>query len=291
MSRTRPNLALGLGVLVAAALTATPARSEMVRIPAGTFVMGRDDGPADERPAHRVTLRALDIDRLPVTNAEFARFLDAVGPTNARGENLFDADDPDARIHRRGGRWVADPGFEDHPVVEASWPGARDYCAWAGKRLPTEAEWEYAARGTDGRLYPWGNQPPDPTRGRFGAEYNATAPAAAFPAGASPFGVLGMAGNVWQWVSSAYRPYPYRPVDGREDLRDVTIERITRGGGHDSAAEELTATHRGRHISRRPAVGHHTILGFAVPGEVGTLRRARPAGHSRGFRCARSLPR
>jgi len=73
----------------------------MARIPAGTFTMGRDDGPADERPAHRVTLPAFELDRLPVTNAEFARFLAAVGPTNARGENLFDVDDPDARVHRR----------------------------------------------------------------------------------------------------------------------------------------------------------------------------------------------
>lgn len=258
-------------LLLTICLTATlivwvvPVQAEMVRIPAGSFIMGRDDGLADERPAHRVTLGAFEIDRLPVTNAGFARFLDAVGPTNARGENLFDADDPDARIHRRGGRWIADPGYEDHPVVEASWTGARDYCARAGKRLLTEAEWEHAARGGDGRAFPWGHAPPDASRARFAAAWNATAPAGAFPAGASPFGALGMAGNVWHWVSSAYRPYPYRADDGREDLRDVTVERVTRGGGHDSPAEHLTATHRGRHVSRAPRAGHHNI----------------------GFRCAR----
>jgi iron(II)-dependent oxidoreductase len=251
-----------MGVMASLAATA---ETDMARIPAATFTMGRDDGPADERPAHRLTLQAFEIDRLPVTNAAFARFLNAIGPTNARGENLFDVEDPDARIHRQPVRWLADAGFEDHPVVEVTWAGARDYCAWAGKRLPTEAEWEYAARGPDGRRYPWGNQPPDQTRARFGAPYNATAPAGAFPAGASPFGLLGMAGNAWHWVSSAYRPYPYRADDGREDPRNITVERVTRGGGHDSPPEDLTTTHRGRHVSRRPTAGHHHI----------------------GFRCAR----
>jgi iron(II)-dependent oxidoreductase len=246
-------------------LLAAPAGAEMVRIPAGSFTMGRDDGPADERPAHRLAMAAFEIDRGPVTNAAFARFLDAAGPTNARGEGLFDVDDPDARIHRRGTRWLADAGYEDHPVVEASWPGARDYCAWGGKRLPTEAEWEYAARGAAGHPYPWGAGAPDATRARFAAGWNATAPVDAHPAGASPFGVLAMAGNVWQWVSSAYRPYPYRADDGREDPRDVSLERVTRGGGHDSRPEELTTTHRGKHVSRAPRAGHHNI----------------------GFRCAR----
>ncbi|MGH7267311.1 MAG: formylglycine-generating enzyme family protein, partial [Candidatus Rokuibacteriota bacterium] len=134
-----------LAPVLLGALLAQAAAAEMVRVPAGSFVMGRDDGPADERPAHRVTLDAYEIDRRPVTNAEFARFLDRVGPTGPRGETLYDADDPDARIHRRGGRFAADAGYEDHPVVEASWPGSRGYCAWAGKRLPTEAEWEHAA--------------------------------------------------------------------------------------------------------------------------------------------------
>lgn len=189
---------------------------------------------------------------------QISNFLNAIGPTNAVGENLFDVDDLDARIHRRSERWVADAGFEDHPIVEVSWAGARDYCAWAGKRLPTEAEWEKAARGTDGRRYPWGNEAPDATRARFAAGWNETAAVGSFPRGASPYGVLDLSGNVWEWVSSAYRPYPYRADDGREDLAAGPV-RGTRGGVHDAKAEEMTTTQRGQNLSRAPRAGHHNI--------------------------------
>jgi iron(II)-dependent oxidoreductase len=226
--------------------------------------MGSDTGPADERPAHEIVLPAYAIDRFPVTNAQFADFLNAVGPVNGRGERLYDVDDPDARIHRVRGKWTADKGYERHPLVEVSWAGARDYCAWRGKRLPTEAEWEKAARGTDARRYPWGNAPPDGTRARFGSGWNETAPVDSFPAGASPSGVREMAGNVWEWVSSAYRPYPYRADDGREDPVAGPV-RGTRGGGHDASAAEITTTQRGSGLSRNPRSGHHNI----------------------GFRCAR----
>ena len=220
--------------------------------------MGSNEGPADERPAHKLTLASFLIGRFPVTNARFAEFLNAMGPFNARRERLFDFDDPDARVHRVQGKWVADPGFEQHPVVEVTWAGARDYCAWRGQRLPSEAEWEKAARGTDQRRYPWGNTPPDRSRAQFSARFNETAPVGIFPAGASPHGVQGMAGNAWEWVSSAYRPYPYDAKDGREDLTAGPV-RGTRGGGHDSPADEITATQRGRNLSRNPASGHHNI--------------------------------
>lgn len=234
------------------------ARDEMVEIPTGAFIMGSNDGPPDERQVHQIVLSAFYIDRFPATNAQFAEFLDAIGTHNARGERLFDDDDPDARIHRVGDRWAADKGYERHPVVEMTWAGARDYCAWRGKRLPTEAEWEKAARGTDGRRYPWGNSPPDRKRAQYGTGYNQTAPVTGFPAGASPYGVQDLAGNAWEWVSSAYRPYPYDAKDGREDLAAGPV-RGTRGGGHDSPAEEITTTQRGRNLSRNPASGHHNI--------------------------------
>ncbi len=232
--------------------------SDMVTIPAGTFTMGRDDGPEDERPTHQVTLPAYRIDRFPVTNARFAEFLNSVGHTNKSGERLYDIDDQDARIHRAGNRWRADPGFELHPVVEGSWVGARDYCVWRGKRLPTEAEWEKAARGNDARRYPWGNALPDASHARYAAGWNETMPVEAHPAGASAYGVQDMVGNAWEWVASAYRPYPYRADDGREDPAPGPV-RSTRGGGHDSPVQEITTTQRGRTLSRNPRAGHHNI--------------------------------
>ncbi|MGQ0524116.1 MAG: formylglycine-generating enzyme family protein [Betaproteobacteria bacterium] len=252
------GIVIGLMIATAPWAADRAEHSDMVTIPAGPFTMGRNDGPEDERPAHQVDIGRFEIDRLPVTNAQFAAFLNTLGPLNKRGERVFDSDDPDARVHRRRGKWVADPGYEDHPVVEMPWAGARDYCAWRGKRLPTEAEWEKAARGTDQRRYPWGDAPPDRTRAQFAAAYNETAPVERARSGASPYGVLDMAGNAWEWVSSAYRPYPYRADDGREELAAGPV-RGTRGGGHDSPAEEITTTQRGRNLSRNPASGHHNI--------------------------------
>ncbi len=234
------------------------AADDMITVPAGTFIMGRDDGPEDERPAHAVTLPAFQIDRRPVTNARFAEFLNARGHSLSGGERLYDYDDNDARIHQIAGKYVADPGFEIHPVVEPSWLGAREYCAWRGKRLPTEAEWEKSARSSDARRYPWGNAAPTRAHAQFGARFNETAPVENFAADAGPYGVFGMAGNAWHWVSSAYRPYPYRTDDGREDVTPGPV-RATRGGGHDSPGDEITTTQRGRTLSRNPRAGHHNI--------------------------------
>jgi len=231
---------------------------DTVRVAAGTFAMGSKDGPADERPQHPVEVAAFFIDRMKVTQRQFAEFLNVIGAKGAKGENYFDVDDDDARIHRRDGKWQADVGFENHPVVEASWHGALAYCQWRGKRLPTEAEWEKAARGTDGRKYPWGNDAPDSTRAHFNAGWNDFRPVGSFPKSASPYGLLDAAGNGWEWVSSAYLPYPYKPTDGREDLTREQV-RVTRGGGQDARADELTASHRGGQVSRNPRGGHHNI--------------------------------
>jgi iron(II)-dependent oxidoreductase len=230
----------------------------MVLIPEGAFTMGSDIGAIDERPKHKVFVNSFFIDVLPITNAEFAAYLNSQGLRNQQGETFYDDDDNDARIHLHGLEWKADNGFAMHPVNEVSWVGARDYCHWLKKRLPTEAEWEKAARGTDGRKYPWGNSKPTNKQALYDAAFNSSAPVDSFADGASPYGILDMAGNQWEWVSSAYQPYPYRADDGRENPNFGPI-RSTRGGGHDSSEEEITTTQRGRNLSRNPKAGHHNI--------------------------------
>ena len=256
----RRRAAAFLLMVCASAVLAQPAA--MVEIPAGTFIMGRDDGPDDERPAHRVELGRFMIDRLPVSHADFAVFLEAQGPEGERAGRRyrrFDHDDADARVHRVDGRWRADAGLEKHPVNEVTWAGARDYCAWRGARLPTEAEWEAAAGGRDGRSYPWGEDAPSPRHAVFGRRSNDTAPVGGRPMGATPQGVHDLAGNVAEWTSSLYRPYPYRRDDGREDP-DAPGERVTRGGDHvfDATPEKIRTTFRAG-FSRAPAVGHRHI--------------------------------
>jgi serine/threonine-protein kinase len=188
----------------------------MVYIPAGTFRMGdtHGDGEDDERPAHRVSLPAFWLDRTEVTNAQVARF----------AKSLRDSG------QARRDTWVMEAGKDHHPAVQIPWGIALAYCRWAGKRLPTEAEWEYAARGTDGRKYPWGTAWDD-RRARFAGNRGSqgAAPVGSYPAGASPFGALDMAGNVWEWVSTVYRPYPYLPKDGREHSA-MPERHVVRGG-------------------------------------------------------------
>jgi formylglycine-generating enzyme required for sulfatase activity len=207
---------------------AVPARQpfdpEMVLIPAGEFLMGSDPSVdkgafSDEQPQHTLYLPDYYLAKTPVTNAQYAAFLQATGyeqPEDWKGGN-------------------PPKGKEDHPVVNVSWHDAVAYCRWlseaTGKpyRLPSEAEWEKGARGSDGRIYPWGNQW-DAERcnaGIGGPEDTTTV--GAYPEGASPYGLLDMAGNVWEWTRSVKKKYPYNPEDGREDLR-VEGPRVLRGG-------------------------------------------------------------
>jgi formylglycine-generating enzyme required for sulfatase activity len=244
--------------------------ADMVFIPAGLFVMGSNAGevqavlavcPAtdprcnttqfeDETPQRQVTLDAFYIDKSEVTVADFKTFVEATGyqtTSEAKGDAVqytwraFDA-----------------PDRQNHPVRWMTWHDARAYCQWAGKRLPTEAEWEKAARGTEGLIYPWGDVWDD-TRVPKGD----TAPVDAFPDGASPYGVLGMAGGVWEWVRDWYDAayYQYGPTfnpGGPEETRD----KVLRGGAFNNAPWNHRAAHR--HFGG--------AIGYA---------------HDHGFRCAR----
>jgi formylglycine-generating enzyme required for sulfatase activity len=171
----------------------------MLLVPAGPFTMGADTGgELDEHPAHRVDIPAFWLDITEVTNDAWDRCVaaNACPPPDASsaGRNGFGAD-----TRFRGPR---------QPVSAVSWDAAHAYCAWLGKRLPTEAEWEKAARGTDARRYPWGNDEPTPDRAVF-SNTGVTSDVGTHPRGAGLYGHLDLAGNVWEWVEDIYDPYAY----------------------------------------------------------------------------------
>ncbi|HIP80660.1 MAG TPA: hypothetical protein EYH07_19645, partial [Kiloniellaceae bacterium] len=179
-------------------------------------------------------------------------------------------DDDEARIGGESGRFVPTAGYGTHPVTETTWAGARAYCAWRGARLPSEVEWEAAARGLEGRLYPWGDHQSPRQRVHLSNRTGETAPVGSYLGGATPLGLLDMAGSLAEWTSSLKRPYPYDPGDGRESA-EAAGERVTRGGDYlfDSDPDELTTFHRDG-FSNAPERGHRHI-GFrcARPADAG----------------------
>jgi len=196
-----------------------------VWIPAGPFTMGAAAGNRDERPARLVELDGFYLDLCPITNAQYAAFAAATG--------------------YQPRHWKPAPGSQDLAAVNISWEDARLYAEWAGKRLPTEAEWEKAARGPDGRLYPWGNTFDARRASVLGNDYNRVSPVGSFAAGASPYGVLDLAGNVWEWVADWYAPDYY----GRGPARNPRgpeqgQQRVLRGGAWICHPRYLRATQR-----------------------------------------------
>ena len=201
-------------------------------IPAGQFLMGSlDDDPyaePDERPVHPVDLDSYWIDVTEVTNGQFAACVAAGGCT------------PPRHSFRYG-----DPSYRAHPVLGVAHDQAAAYCTWAGRRLPTEAEWEKAARGADRRLYPWGNEPPDGSRANFSGVRQDTAPVGSFPAGASPYGALDLAGNVWEWVSDAYEITYYADSPSRNPAGGESANQfVIRGGSWTTEARALRSANR-----------------------------------------------
>jgi formylglycine-generating enzyme required for sulfatase activity len=239
-----------------------PVEPETVLIPAGEFLMGSDpsvdkDAMDSEQPQHTLYLPNYYLAKTPLTNTQYAAFMQATGHKQPR--------------HWKGGKPPS--GKEDHPVVYVSWHDAVAYCNWLSEvtgrpyRLPSEAEWEKGARGTDGRLWPWGNEW-DAKRCNTGESGKLdttpvgtylslrrvtphtagdTTPVGAYPQGASLYGLLDMAGNVWEWTRSVDKSYPYDPDDGRENLEAEGL-RVLRGGAFRSSARGVRCAARNRNF-------------------------------------------
>ena len=232
------------------------APAPMVEIPAGEFWMGVDGtiGLEDERPRHRIWLDAYSMDRHEVTTRHYAVFLSSTGhdvPWLWETVNLVE--------------------HGDRPVIGVSWTDADAYCRWAGKRLPTEAEWEKAARGTDDRAYPWGNQPPTEELANFGIgarfSYGQTlTPVGRYERGQSPYRLYDMAGNVWEWVSDWYEGAYYERSSARNPQGPETGQlKVLRGGSWSELPKYLLTYGR---FKLDPATRNSYV----------------------GFRCVRSLP-
>jgi len=242
----------------------------MVFVPGGDFTMGSDGGSyANERPLHTVFLESYWIDQTEVTNAMFGAFAAQTGyQTDAERAGSSYGFDPNTgkTEQTQGADWEHPRGpdsslsdLDEHPVVHVSWNDARAYCEWAGRRLLTEAEWEKAARGTDGRTFPWGNDF-DGTRlnsadvnlgaGRgnssFDDGFQLTSPVGSYPQSASPYGALDMVGNVWEWVNdwvdeAYYRSSPPANPGGP----DSGEYRVLRGGSWHDPEDGNRAAYRG----------------------------------------------
>ncbi len=204
---------------------------KMVYILAGPFTMGSKTGQEDEKPVHTVTLPAFWLDQTEVTNGMYAICVQAgicqppVSNTSATRTDYF-----------------TNPTYQTYPVIYVSWNQALSYCEWAGGRLPTEAEWEKAARSPDARTFPWGEDP-DKSYANFFGGIGDTTTVGEFIKGKSPYGVYDLAGNVWEWVNSAYKPYPYNAEDGRENLKPGGI-RVLRGGSWYYASDLARSSYR-----------------------------------------------
>jgi Uncharacterized conserved protein len=213
-------------------LTGTRNDAPMALIPAGEFAMGSDRGQEDEQPVHRVALDAFYLDVHEVTVSRYAEFLASQKP------------DPPFKWNE------ATPGSHSNkPVTGVDWYDARDYCRWVGKRLPTEAEWEMAARGTEGRLYPWGNDHPTKAHVNAGQNqwrgYDTLTDVGRYEPGRSPTGLYDMAGNLWEWVADWYDPtyYQFSPRETPAGPSAGPL-RVLRGGAWNNDSQSIRSANR-----------------------------------------------
>ncbi|MBV6393818.1 MAG: Serine/threonine-protein kinase pkn1 [Anaerolineales bacterium] len=193
----------------------------LVFVQAGKFTMGNEFGENDDRelPVHTINLPSFWIDQTEVTNGMYEKCV-------ADGA----CEEPQKISSPTHASYYGNPEFKNYPVIYVNWEMAKTYCEYAGRRLPTEAEWEKSARGTDARVYPWGNEDPNKNLANYHLSNIEDATAVGtYPNGASVYGAYDMAGNVYEWVSSLYKPYPYNSEDGRENL-SVSGNRVIRSG-------------------------------------------------------------
>jgi formylglycine-generating enzyme required for sulfatase activity len=205
--------------LVTALVITEPVNMELVRVPAGEFLMGSDpqidvNANDGEQPQHTLVLPEFFISKYEVTNAQYEPFVRAMEAAGNRSHTPF-----------YWWKGKLPEGEEEYPVVYVSWDDAVAYGEWLSAetgmvfRLPNEAEWEKACRGTDGRIYPWGNSLPDTDMVNYDDNVGAATQVGTYsPQGDSPYGLADMAGNVWEWTNSGYADYPFDPEDGREDM-------------------------------------------------------------------------
>lgn len=210
-------------------------------VPAGVLTMGGMDvyRENDEVPVHEVNLHAFWIDQVEVTNGMYALCVQA---GFCRPPRLNSSDNR--------AEYFGNPEFQDYPVVHVTWYDANTYCQWAKRRLPTEAEWERAARGDDKRNFPWGDEPPNQYNSNSLNLVGDTSRVGSYAEGASPFGVLDMAGNVWEWVADRYRPdyYAKSPSEnpsGPPDEEVFNNLRVMRGGSFQEDWVTLRLANRG----------------------------------------------
>ena len=235
---------------------------EWVSVPAGEFEMGADDekAAADEKPKHKVSVNAFLIGKHEVTNAQYHAFVKATG--HRVPENCCD---PKFNLWKGGKGDVVPPDVEVLPAVNVSWDDAVAFCKWSGARLPTEAEWEKAARGTDGRTYPWGNELPSGNRANYSFDpvsiWDGPASLAKkdqYEFGRSPYGAYEMAGNVWEWVQDWYDENYYKSSPAENPTGPAKGEgRVIRGASWRNTADMLRAANRNKHAptDRRVYVG------------------------------------
>lgn len=224
-------------------LSAPLADRSMTVVAAGEFVMGSVTGDADEQPVRRIYLDVFFMDLYQVSVGHYAKFLEATSQ----------AAPPDWSIMNKA-------RHQNRPVVNVDWADANAYCTWAGKRMPTEAEWEKAARGTDGRTYPWGNELPTGFRANSMREkwsnHWVVMPVGMYEGGKSPYGLYDMAGNVWEWVSDWYAFDYYGSSPSQNPVGPPMGEsKVIRGGSWGSGPKDLRSADRDTHLPSARGLG------------------------------------